>query len=164
MFKIYFAGVIVALSISGCSESSIPEEGADTATASQNIEREPVTTANLYGHEWQWLEGKRSSIGTLPFIQLIQIDEGGKLSIRLVGYSGCNRLHGTASTTAQQTLQFSHIAMTKRACEKPEIMLQESKLMDALQQTTQYGIQGNRLKLINSDDQSLLIFTAKPSA
>jgi len=170
MLKIYFAGIIVALSISACSDSSTPVESTDTSiqTTTQatppNTVRQPATNISLYNREWQWLEGKRNSIGTLPFIQLIQIDEHDEPSTRLVGYGGCNRLHGTADITAQQALQFTHIAITKRICEKTEIMQQESELIAILEQTTKYITQDNQMTLINSDDQLLITLTAKPSS
>jgi putative lipoprotein len=76
---------------------------------------------------------------------------------RVRGFSGCNQFSGHFNRDGDQ-LVFKPIISTMKACMNG--MEQEKRFLDALEQTTQFGINGETLSLYNSENNLLLQFRA----
>lgn len=69
---------------------------------------------------------------------------------RASGGSGCNKLMGSYTHSAPDTLRFGPVASTRMAC-PPEIMAQETALVTAFERATRYRIAGETLDLLDGD-------------
>ncbi|MFD2033581.1 META domain-containing protein [Belliella marina] len=72
---------------------------------------------------------------------------------KFVGFAGCNRINGSLFSE-KELIRFTDIATTEMMCDAFDI---ESEFLKALQSTTGYKIENNRLTLSNPD-KKLLIF------
>jgi heat shock protein HslJ len=75
-------------------------------------------------------------------------------SNRFSGFSGCNRMTGSLFFE-KDLLRFSQVASTRMACPNME---KESEFLNALQSSTAYKVENNRLYLSNGDESDLLTF------
>lgn len=75
------------------------------------------------------------------------------------GNTGCNSFFGNYNNVLY-TLSFSDIAMTEMACPAGDIMQNEIKFTNALNNTGSYNLQDNVLTLYSKTDRSVLL-TAK---
>jgi heat shock protein HslJ len=73
---------------------------------------------------------------------------------RFSGFSGCNRMTGSLFYE-QDVLRFTQIASTRMACPS---MDKETEFLTALQATTTYKVENNRLYLSNPSEENLLVF------
>ncbi|MCB0374223.1 MAG: META domain-containing protein, partial [Muricauda sp.] len=73
---------------------------------------------------------------------------------RFAGFSGCNRMTGSLFFE-KDLLRFSQVASTRMACPNME---KESEFLKALQSSTDYKVENNRLYLSNGSEDNLLIF------
>lgn len=73
---------------------------------------------------------------------------------RFSGFSGCNRMTGSLFYE-KDLLRFSQVASTRMACPNME---KESEFLIALQASTQYKVENNRLYLFNGSEANLLTF------
>jgi putative lipoprotein len=69
---------------------------------------------------------------------------------RASGSSGCNKLMGSYTRAAPDTLRVGPLASTRMAC-PPGMMAQESALAAAFERTTRYRIAGDTLTLLDGD-------------
>jgi putative lipoprotein len=76
---------------------------------------------------------------------------------RVRGFSGCNQFSGHFNRDGDQ-LVFKPIMSTMKACMNS--MEQERRFLDALEQTTRFGINGETLSLYDSENKLLLQFKA----
>lgn len=80
---------------------------------------------------------------------------------RVAGSGGCNRLIGGFNLTGEG-LSFDRIGSTMMACEE-EIMEQERRMLDALEQVRRFDITGEgTLLLIGGNEDSVLIEAQRP--
>lgn len=73
---------------------------------------------------------------------------------RFSGFSGCNRITGSLFYE-KDVLRFTQIASTRMACPN---MDKENEFLTALQASTSYKVENNRLYLSNPSEENLLIF------
>nr|WP_297782650.1 META domain-containing protein [uncultured Allomuricauda sp.] len=73
---------------------------------------------------------------------------------RFSGFSGCNRMTGSLFYE-QDVLRFTQIASTRMACPS---MDKENEFLTALQGSTSYKVENNRLYLSNESEENLLVF------
>ncbi|MCK0161369.1 META domain-containing protein [Allomuricauda sp. F6463D] len=73
---------------------------------------------------------------------------------RFSGFSGCNRMTGSLFFE-QGILRFTQVASTRMACPSME---KEAEFLTALQGSTTYKIENNRLYLSNGSEENLLVF------
>lgn len=73
---------------------------------------------------------------------------------RFSGFSGCNRMTGSLFYE-QDLLRFTQIASTRMACPN---MDKETEFLTALQASTTYKVESNRLYLSNPSEENLLVF------
>ncbi len=67
--------------------------------------------------------------------------------IRVTGFTGCNRLNGTVSISANNTMKFAPLAMTRKMCADTDA--QEKAITSALQQVTNYYVVNDELLFVN---------------
>ncbi len=72
---------------------------------------------------------------------------------RFSGFSGCNRITG-GLFYEKDLLRFGQVASTQMACPKMDM---EREFLNALQSSTQYTVENNRLYLSNGSEENLLI-------
>ena len=111
------------------------------AGASMSLAQQGTTMAgSLTGSEW-----RVESIGGVG----VGADSRASITIAgdgaLSGSGGCNRLMGRADIKGE-AVTFAPVATTRMAC-APDIMQQERKLLDALQATRSYRLDGAALTL-----------------
>ncbi len=70
------------------------------------------------------------------------------------GFSGCNRMTGSLFYE-KDVLRFTQVASTRMACPNME---KESEFLTALQSSTTYEVENNRLYLSNGSEENLLVF------
>ena len=107
------------------------------------------TTATLRDSSWKLKElggAKVVVASTQHEVRITLASEGA----RLTGFSGCNQLIGSYESK-DQALR-SHPAGTMMACE-PALMDPERKVVSALEATTAYRIEGQRLILLNGEKE-----------
>ena len=78
---------------------------------------------------------------------------------RIAGTGGCNRLTGTYESGPDSALKLKVGGMTMMACEEP-LMTQEGRFVEALNATTTYRIDGEKLEL-RKGDQVLARFESR---
>ena len=116
----------------------------------------PVKDSTLTGTYW-----KLTDIGERP----VEPGAGNKAlhvmftseERRVQGFSGCNQFSGNYTSTGEQ-LKFGPMMSTNMWC--GDHMDQEQRFLQALGQTAQFAIRGDRLQLISDKKQRLLGFTA----
>ncbi|RIV34816.1 META domain-containing protein [Flagellimonas lutimaris] len=69
-------------------------------------------------------------------------------------FSGCNRMTGSLFYE-KDVLRFTQVASTRMACPNME---KESEFLTALQSSTTYEVENNRLYLSNGSEENLLVF------
>jgi heat shock protein HslJ len=81
--------------------------------------------------------------------------EGGTVQ----GFAGCNRLRGRYELD-ETTLRLSNLPLTRKACIEG-IMERERELLNALENSEMWNIQGNQLELLNRNEEVLARFQAR---
>ncbi|WP_404471131.1 META domain-containing protein [Vreelandella venusta] len=77
---------------------------------------------------------------------------------RLAGSTGCNRLMGQYERDDDR-LSFGQLATTRMACSS-EAMTQEQHVLDALNETARWQIEGKTLTLIDTENEARARFEA----
>ncbi|WP_216328145.1 META domain-containing protein [Deinococcus aestuarii] len=90
--------------------------------------------------EWRLV----GAVGDTP--PTLRLEPGGAVS----GTTGCNLFRGTF-TLGGDTLHFSPLATTRRACPSPELQRQETEYLRRLERVRRYRVSGNGLTLILED-------------
>jgi heat shock protein HslJ len=107
------------------------------------------STANLQDTYWKLLELDGKKIPLAPShkrqIRITLASEGS----RVIGFSGCNQFTGTF-THKENELRFSQMAGTMMACVGPYLGI-EAKVLQMLNATTAYRIEGEHLFLLEGD-------------
>lgn len=78
----------------------------------------------------------------------------------ITGSSICNKFNGTFSVDNDR-IQFGSLASTKKMCPTPDTALveQEQMIMLTLQQADHYSLETNRLQIISTGNNRMLVFT-----
>lgn len=107
--------------------------------------------------------------GTYTITQLDATPIGEKAGITMTfaaidksirGNTGCNSFFGNYNNDLY-ALSFSDIAMTEKACPAGDIMQNEIKFTNALNNTGSYNLQENVLTLYSKTDRSVLLKAKK---
>lgn len=116
--------------------------------ASPGSENKSRSKATLEDTHWKLgeINGKAVSAGAGDKEAYILLQPNEK---RLSGSAGCNRLIGTYQVKGD-AIHFNPAGMTMMMCPDP-VMKQERALVDALQATTSYRIEGSQLELLDGD-------------
>ncbi len=149
MKKTLFIAVLSLLFIGGCQ--------TDNQT-NDTIKNKMTNTDNhqLTETQWQLIQFDQQTIKKtdpqteLPYFTLQEKDN------RVFGLAGCNRFFGSYKQTKNQ-LSFSQFGMTMMACY--DLPIAEHQFIQALEQTDNYAIKGNRLT-IKQGDKPLAVFQA----
>jgi heat shock protein HslJ/uncharacterized membrane protein len=96
------------------------------------------------------LKGKK--VATEDFARELPMMEINAEKNNFFGYAGCNRMNGTLFSE-NKILRFTNIITTKMACLGTN---KENDFLKALQSTTSYNIENNRLYLSNSYGEQLV--------
>lgn len=138
--------------VDGDKLSLSDEEGADLLLFTAQSQELAGTAWTVTGYN----NGREAVVSVLEGTTAeVAFGEDGSIS----GTGGCNRLMGSfidedGSLTVQTT------SMTKMMCAEPEgVMEQEAELIDALESTTGYVMEGNELRLSASDDATAMTLT-----
>ncbi|PKO21092.1 MAG: hypothetical protein CVU38_16630 [Chloroflexi bacterium HGW-Chloroflexi-1] len=100
---------------------------------------------------------------TLILLRGVQVSEGTKITLtikegKVEGFSGCNRYFSTGETVAKSgRFSVREIASTSKGCEA-DIVEQESAFQHALIEATTYRTSDDRLELLNSAGEPVLVF------
>ena len=105
-------------------------------------------TSAIGGAEWHAIEidgtpAVPSEINQRPSLR-VDVD-----SARVSGSAGCNRFGGTA-TMSGETIRFSKLISTRRACIDEQRNRQETRYLAALEAIDRYSISGDTLTLLSS--------------
>jgi heat shock protein HslJ len=73
---------------------------------------------------------------------------------KVSGFSGCNNFFGSYAVNGN-TISFKGIASTKKMCADKNSNLVESKILSALNTTTNFQIKDNKLALLNAKEELL---------
>jgi heat shock protein HslJ len=148
----FFAAVCVVCVLSGCVATPDETSGsrADSTTSWQPFEF-PFKRATRYVPIT--LDGKPVMTPANAREAYVVL----KAPNPLTGYAGCNRLGGRYSLKRGE-LSFRGAVMTRMACLVEQDT--ESKLMNALKDTSTWSIEGQYLHLFNDEGQQLARFEA----
>ncbi len=80
-------------------------------------------------------------------------------SRRTSGSTGCNRLTGSYTVAEAGSLSFSPLATTRMACLDPSLAAQETRYLEALEETAGFSASQGRLRLTDGEGRVLLVFS-----
>jgi len=137
----YRVAIAVCLLAAGCGERPPEETGAGGAT-------EPPS---LTGTDW--------TLMTLDGETVAPLSDGRRPGLRFEagrvhGFAGCNRLTGGYRSEGAE-IGFSQLAMTRMAC--PEGMDIEQRFSGALERTTRYNVEEDRLILRDANAEIVAV-------
>lgn len=145
-----FLGSVISYQVDG---ASLTLDGSDLRLTFSAEQPEP-----LVGTTWRvdgLVEGGTVSstiAGTEPSLLL---DPDGTVA----GDASCNRFSGTYTLDGDR-LSFSGLATTKMACPESGVMEQEAAILLALEATASFEIEGERLSLLEADEELVLTLVA----
>ena len=118
----------------------------------------PLESASLVGTNWSVLNynnGKDALVSALLDTQITALfGEDGTMS----GNSSCNTYSGPYKVDGQ-SIQIGPLASTMMACAEPEgVMEQEAAYLAALEQATNYKVEGDQLTLMDDAGQKLVVY------
>lgn len=96
---------------------------------------------------WVLEELKGSKVTATDFMRELPLIEINTKDDKFFGYAGCNRMNGTLFFE-KGIIRFTNIITTKMMCQEKN---KENEFLQALQSTTTYKIENNRLWLSNSN-------------
>ncbi len=142
--------VALTLMLAGCAN---PVEAIPTPSPDQSTGEPPTggSTNGILG-EWIVISVNDNQVAT-TVVPTLSFAEEGVVS----GEAGCNTFGGTYTTDESNGIVLSGITSTLIACEDEAITAQETALLDALQKTTLYLIEGNTLTLTDDSGAALLV-------
>lgn len=143
-------------SLPGMEEGTIlPHFVADQLIRVSDADHCPSTNTRLTDTEWQL-----SSLAGEP----VKITEGSRTPHltfseqgAVYGHTGCNNLRGSYQQQ-QGNLSLSGVAMTQKACQHQGDL--EARFNDALNNTSAFHVEGDRLTLLNEAGTALAEFLA----
>ncbi len=140
---------VLLVALTGCGGvSSNAAQSSATATA--------APTGSLEGTRWRLqsmgAQGAEKTVEGNATL-LLQFDPGGKVS----GNGGCNTFGGGYKVSGQ-SLTFSDLVSTLRACTDETVSNQESRYLKALQQARRYTLAGDSLVIEYGEGQTALNF------
>ena len=148
------AAALLALLVAACG-------GVSSNAAQSNAKPTAAPSGTLEGTKWRLqsmgAQGAEKTVeGGAPL--LLQFEPGGKVS----GSGGCNTFGGAYKVNGQ-TLTFSDMVSTLRACTDETIGNQESRYLKALQQATRFTLAGDSLVIEYGEGKTALNFVRAAS-
>jgi heat shock protein HslJ len=141
--------LILLVALAACANPTEPiaTPTPDTSTSGPN---EPADTTLV--NDWLVISinGNQVETGVVPTLSFT--NEG-----VVSGEGGCNGFGGTYTTDESNGIVLTGMTATLIACEDEAVMAQEAALMDALNQTTVYLIEGNTLTLTDEMGTALVV-------
>lgn len=147
------SGIAILLFVAGCANAPdvVPTATPDMSTSAPN-ESEGTPDEAILG-DWIVISVKEMAVTTAAVPTLSLTNEG-----TVMGETGCNGYGGTY-TTDGNGIVFAGITATLAACEDAAIMEQEAALLDALQTTSLYLIDGDTLTLTDEAGTILAVLS-----
>lgn len=105
------------------------------------LEHASGAATTLFGRRWRLIELNGAAVNTTK--AYLEFDREAK---RFAGNGGCNRIAGSFELDGTN-LKFSRAISTRMACLDNEVQQVETNFLKGLEQTTNYQIQGNTLRL-----------------
>lgn len=142
--------VVLSLMLVGCAN---PEEVAPTPSPDQGTGEPPSgsSTNGIVG-DWIVISVQENQVAT-SVVPTVSFAEEGVVS----GEAGCNTFGGTYTTDESNGIVLSGITSTLIACDDEAITNQETAVLDALQKTTLYILEGDSLTLTDDSGTALLV-------
>jgi heat shock protein HslJ len=141
--------IILLVALAACANPTEPiaTPTPDTSTSGPN---EPADATLV--NDWLVISinGNQVETGVVP---TLSFTSEGVVS----GEGGCNGFGGTYTTDESNGIVLTGMTATLIACEDEAVMAQEAALMDALNQTTVYLIEGNTLTLTDEMGTALVV-------
>ena len=109
-----------------------------------------VTLTNTY---WKAVTINAQTVSVRTKEPFIQFDKDNRVN----GFLGCNNVNGSYSTE-QHSISFSQLASTKKMCSQS--MEQEAAMLNMLNNTQKWAIEGESLALKDSSGNTLATFNA----
>jgi len=109
-----------------------------------------VTLANTY---WKAVTINAQTVSVRTKEPFIQFDKDNRVN----GFLGCNNVSGSYSTE-QHSISFSQLASTKKMCSQS--MEQEAAMLNMLNNTQKWAIEGESLELKDNSGNTLATFNA----
>ncbi len=94
--------------------------------------------------------GERKSTASVPYLEF-----GSNLE-RVSGDGGCNRFSGTV-TVSGQSLKFSRVISTQRACADDAANRNEAEFLQILDKVTRFDQKGGTLSLFAGDTPAIVL-------
>lgn len=141
--------LIVSISICLFACQQGPGEKDENSTATKT---RPSLT-DIYGPTWitEQIDGLKVTTSQRA---TIKFENDGHVT----GTTGCNRFSGMAKINGQN-ITFGQFATTRRAC-IPELMEQEQKFLEAIENIKKYSIDKNSLLRLNdSENKELMVLS-----
>lgn len=104
---------------------------------------------DIVGRAWRVVDIAGTRVQAAEETPQLRFEEG-----RVTGTSGCNRFFGEMSID-DRSLEIGDLGSTRMMCPEP-VMAIEARLLDALQATARYGLDGTLLVLEDTDGNPLL--------
>lgn len=145
-----FLGVIpLLLMLAACTN---PADVTATATPDMSTSGPNETASTTIVGEWIVISLSDTQVAT-SVVPTVSFTEAGVVS----GEAGCNTFGGTYTTDESSGIVFSDVTTTLMACDDEAIMSQETALLEGMQQTTLYLIEGNTLTLTDDAGTALVV-------
>jgi len=109
----------------------------------------------IVGRAWRVVDIDGTRVSPGQETPQLRFEEG-----RVTGTSGCNRFFGEMNIDGR-SLEIGDLGSTRMMCPEP-VMAIEARLLDALQATARYGLDGTLLLLEDADGNPLLRLAPMP--
>lgn len=129
-----------------------PAEVAATPTPEMSTSGPNETAEMTIVGEWIVISLNDTQVAT-SVVPTVMFTEEGVVS----GEAGCNTFGGTYTTDESNGIVLSDVTTTLMACDDEAIMSQETALLEGMQQTTLYLLEGNTLTLTDDAGTALVV-------
>lgn len=148
-FVAFLSVIPLLLMLAACTN---PADVTATATPDMSTSGPNETTSTAIVGEWIVISLNDTQVAGSVVPTVVFTEEG-----VVSGQAGCNTFGGTYTTDENNGIVLTDVTTTLMACEDEAIMSQETALLEALQQTTLYLIEGNTLTLTDDGGTALAV-------
>jgi heat shock protein HslJ len=145
----------------GCAPTEPPAPTAENQETTVEETHGPDDAGTLADRHWS-LEAFGAGDTRVPPLEGTEITMSFTGDGQANGTGGCNRYFGSFETGEAGALSFGPLGSTRMAC-PTEIMDQETAFHRALEDTSRYEIDRDRLTLFSGDDTGILTFVEHPA-